>query len=346
VASYVIKRLFWAVALFFAITLASFVLFFVIPSEPGRVGVGRSSEATDLRNSLGVQGPIYEEYGTFVWKVLHGSFGESWAVRRDVNEVVLEAIPVTASLVFGGAVIWLLIAIPVGILSAFRPRSLLDRAATVLVLIGISTHPVWIGLILSYYFGAKLELFPVGGYCDLVTPSTRCGGPAQWAYHLVLPWLTFGLLYAAIYMRMIRANVLEAKNEDYVRTARAKGASEGLILRSHILRNASLPIVTMLAMDLGVWLVNAIFVERVYGLPGLGSLFAVSVRRNDLPVVLAIFVLISMTIVIFNLIVDIVYAKLDPRVSLQATDHTSAAAQEPRRGSAAAREEAPAAQPT
>jgi peptide/nickel transport system permease protein len=131
-----------------------------------------------------------------------------------------------------------------------------------------------------------------------------------------------------------------------VRTARAKGASEGLILRSHILRNASLPIVTMLAMDLGVWLVNAIFVERVYGLPGLGSLFAASVRRNDLPVVLAIFVLISMTIVIFNLIVDIVYAKLDPRVSLQATDHTGAAVQEPRRGSAAAREEAPAAQPT
>jgi peptide/nickel transport system permease protein len=259
---------------------------------------------------------------------------------------VLEAVPVTASLVFGGAIIWLLIAIPVGILSALRPRSLLDRVATVFVLIGVAAHPVWVGLILSYYLGAKLELFPVGGYCDLVTPTTRCGGPAQWAYHLILPWLTFALLYAAFYMRMIRANVLEAKNEDYVRTARAKGAGEGLILRSHILRNASLPIVTMLAMDLGVWLVNAIFVERVYGLPGLGSLLAVSVRRNDLPVVLAIFVLISMTIVIFNLIVDLVYAKLDPRVSLQATDHEGTIVREPRRGSAAAPEEAPAAQPT
>ena len=345
-ASYVIKRLFWAVALFFAITLASFVLFFVIPSEPGRVGVGRSSEAIDLRNSLGVQGPIYEEYGTFVWRVLHGSFGESWTLRRDVSDMVIEAVPVTASLVFGGAIIWMLIAIPVGILSAFRPRSLLDRAATVVVLIGISTHPVWIGLLLSYYFGAKLELFPVGGYCDLVTPAARCGGPADWAYHLVLPWLTFALLYAAIYMRMIRASVLEAKNEDYVRTARAKGAGEGLILRAHIMRNASLPIVTMLAMDLGVWLVNAIFVERVYGLPGLGSLLATSVRRNDLPVVLAIFVLISMTIVIFNLIVDLFYAKLDPRVSLQATDHEGTVVREPRRGSAAAPEEAPAAQPT
>ena len=173
----------------------------------------------------------------------------------------------------------MLIAIPVGILSAVRPRSLLDRSATVIVLIGISTHPVWIGLLFSYYFGSKLELFPVGGYCDLVTPATRCGGPADWAYHLVLPWLTFALLYAAIYMRMIRANVLEAKNEDYVRTARAKGASEAVILRSHILRNASLPIVTMLAMDLGVWLVSAIFVERVYGLPGLGSLL----RRERAP---------------------------------------------------------------
>ena len=345
-ASYVFKRLLWAVALFFAITLASFVLFFVIPTEPGRVGQGRSSEATDLRNSLGVQGPIYEEYGTFVWKALHGSFGESWTIRRDVSEMVLEAIPVTASLVFGGAIIWLLIAIPVGILSAFRPRSLLDRAATVLVLIGISAHPVWVGLILSYYLGSKFELFPVGGYCDLVTPAPRCAGPADWAYHLVLPWLTFALLYAAFYMRMIRANVLEAKNEDYVRTARAKGAGEGLILRSHIMRNASLPIVTMLAMDLGVWLVNAIFVERVYGLPGLGSLLAASVRRNDLPVVLAIFVLISTTIVIFNLIVDLIYAKLDPRVSLEATDHEGTVVRESRRKSAAAPEEAPAAQPT
>jgi len=345
VASYVIKRLFWAVALFFAITLASFVLFFVIPTEPGRIGQGRSSEAIDLRNSLGVQGPLYEEYGKFVWKAAHGSFGESWTIRRDVNDLVLEAIPVTASLVFGGAIIWLLIAIPVGILSAFRPRSLLDRVATVFVLIGISTHPVWIGLILSYYLGSKIELFPVGGYCDLITPTTRCGGPTQWAYHLVLPWLTFGLLYAAIYMRMIRANVLEAKNEDYVRTARAKGASESLILRSHILRNASLPIVTMLAMDLGVWIVNAIFVERAYGLPGLGSLFAASVRRNDLPVVLAIFVLISTTIVVFNLIVDLVYAKLDPRVSLQEADHEGTV-RESRRGRAAPREEAPAAQPT
>jgi peptide/nickel transport system permease protein len=346
VASYVIKRLLWAVALFFAITLASFVLFFVIPTEPGRVGLGRSSEAIDLRNSLGVEGPIYEEYGSFVWKALHGSFGESWTLRRDVNDVVLEAIPVTASLVLGGAVIWLLIAIPVGVLSAFKPRSVLDRAATVLVLLGISTHPVWIGLLLSYYLGSKIELFPVGGYCDLVTPTTRCGGPTQWAYHLVLPWLTFGLLYAAIYMRMIRANVLEAKNEDYVRTARAKGASESIILRSHILRNASLPIVTMLAMDLGVWLVNAIFVERAYGLPGLGSLLAVSVRRNDLPVVLAIFVLISTTIVIFNLLVDLVYAKLDPRVRLEESDHEGTVVRESRRGSAAAREEAPATQAT
>jgi peptide/nickel transport system permease protein len=345
VASYVIKRLFWAVALVFAITLASFVLFFVIPTEPGRIGQGRSSEAIDLRNSLGVQGPLYEEYGKFVWKAAHGSFGESWTIRRDVNDLVLEAIPVTASLVFGGAVIWLLVAIPVGVLSAFRPRSLLDRVATILVLVGISTHPVWIGLILSYYLGSKTGLFPVGGYCDLITPTTRCGGPTQWAYHLVLPWLTFGLLYAAIYMRMIRANVLEAKNEDYVRTALAKGASESLILRSHILRNASLPIVTMLAMDLGLWLVNAIFVETVYGLPGLGSLFAASVRRNDLPVVLAIFVLISTTIVIFNLVVDLVYAALDPRVRLQETDHEGTVVRESRGGSAAP-EGAPKAQPT
>jgi peptide/nickel transport system permease protein len=321
VATYVFRRLLWAIALLFAITIASFVIFFVIPTEPGRVGQGRSSETIDLRNSLGIEGPIYEEYGKFVWRIGHGSFGESWSQRRPVNELVLDAIPITMSLVFGGALIWLLIAVPVGVLSAFRPRSLLDRVATILVLIGVSTHPVWIGLILAYFFGDRMQLMPVGGYCDLISPETRCGGPVQWAYHLILPWLTFGLLYAALYMRMVRASVLETMNEDYVRTARAKGAGEWLILRSHILRNASLPLVTMLAMDLGVWIVNAIFVERVFGLPGVGSLFAASVRRNDRPVVMGIIIFVAVTIVVFNLVVDLLYAWMDPRVGLQQTDY-------------------------
>ena len=141
----------------------------------------------------------------------------------------------------------------------------------VFVLIGISAHPVWIGLILSYVVGFKLGWTPITGYCDFFNPSTGCGGPVQWAWHMILPWITFAVLFAALYVRMIRANVMEASGEDYVRTARAKGAPEHVVIRSHILRNALLPVVTMLGMDIGVALGGAIFTETIFALPGLGS---------------------------------------------------------------------------
>ncbi|MDQ2984602.1 MAG: ABC transporter permease [Actinomycetota bacterium] len=177
---------------------------------------------------------------------------------------------------------WLLIAVPLGILSAVRPRSLLDRAATIFVLFGVSLHPVWIGLAFGYLFGYRLHWFPIQGYCEMRSPSAgaSCGGLVQWAYHLVLPWLTFAFLFAALYVRMIRANVTEALSEDYVRTARAKGASELRVLRTHALRNAFLPVVSMLGMDLGAALGGALFVEQVYGLPAWAGLRVGACRRS------------------------------------------------------------------
>ena len=320
-AFYVFRRALWGIALLFAVTMTTFVIFFVIPTEPGRIGQGRSTEQIDLRNSLGIEGPIYEEYAQFLSRIAHGSFGKSWSQQRDVNDLLFAAIPVTMSLVLGAAFIWLLIAVPVGVLSALRPRSLLDRAVTVLILIGVSTHPVWIGLILSYFLGNKLRAFPLGGYCELITPQTQCGGPVQWAWHLVLPWFTFALLYAAIYMRMVRSSVLETINEEYVRTARAKGAPSWIVVRSHVVRNAMLPVVTMLGMDVGVWIANAIFVERVFALPGIGSLLATGIARRDLPVIMAIVVFVSVLVVVVNLLVDLLYAWLDPRVRLAQSDH-------------------------
>ena len=160
----------------------------------------------------------------------------------------------TASLVFGGAVLWMIIGLSVGIFSALKPRSLIDRAAMVFVLIGVSAHPVWIGLIFSYFFGVKLGWTPIANYANFFgapADSGLPGGPWQWFYHLILPWCTFAILFAALYVRMIRANVMETLNEDYVRTARAKGAPERQVLCSHVLRNALLPVVTMLGMDIG-----------------------------------------------------------------------------------------------
>ena len=186
----------------------------------------------------------------------------------------------------------------------------------VFVLIGISAHPVWIGLIFLYFFAYRLGLFPIGGYCDFINPSTTCGGPWDWFHAMVLPWATFALLFAALYVRMIRANMIEAMNEDYVRTARAKGAPESRVIRVHVLRNALLPVVTMLGMDIGLALGGAIFTESVYGLPGLGRTAVNSLNALDLPTVEGIVVFATLAIIVFNLVVDLLYAWIDPRIRL------------------------------
>jgi peptide/nickel transport system permease protein len=315
VIDYLVRRLLWSVVLLVAITMITYCLFFLIPTQPGTAGSRRAQNTTNLRESLVVSGPIYQEYGQFLWRLGHGSFGESWSTSRSVNDVILEAAPVTLWLVLGGAVFWLLLAVPIGILSALRPRSLLDRSATIFVLIGIAAHPVWLGLILSYFLGYRMHVFPITGYCDLWREHHGiCNGVVQWSWHLFLPWLTFAMLYAALYSRMIRASVLETMGEDYVRTARAKGASSWRVLRAHVLRNAMLPVVTMLGMDVGIWLSNAVFIETVFGLPGLGRLLTTSLVRRDLPVVMAITIFVSVLIIVLNMVIDLLYTMLDPRV--------------------------------
>jgi peptide/nickel transport system permease protein len=320
VLTYLLRRLIWACVLFLAVTVVSYIIFFLVPAEPARLMAGAQAppdQVERVRKELGLDRPVIVQYLDFLEGiVVHQSLGTSYATRQQVNDVIKEAAPVTASVVVGGVVFWLLLAIPLGVLSALRPRSLLDRTGMIFVLIGISAHPVWIGLLLIYFVGYRAGLTPLGGYCDMINPGTDCGGPVQWAHALLLPWTTFMLLYAALYTRMIRANVLEASTEDYVRTARAKGAPEWMVLRSHILRNAMLPIITMLGLDLGVLLGGAIFTETVFGLPGLGKTAIERLEGFDLPVVMGIIVFSTMAIIVVNLIVDILYAWVDPRIRL------------------------------
>jgi len=317
---YLIRRILWACVLFIVITMVAYVIFFIIPADPAQLACGQRANAACIKNAqqnLGLNKPVYVQYGRFLWKlVVHHNLGKSYFNRQSVNKTVMNAAPVTASLVLGGAVLWMLIALPIGILSALRPRSLLDRVAMVFVLIGISAHPVWIGLILSYVVGFRLGWTPITGYCDFFNPSTSCGGPVQWAWHMILPWITFAILFAALYVRMIRANVMETSNEDYVRTARAKGAPEWVVIRSHILRNALLPVVTMLGMDIGVALGGAIFTETIFSLPGLGQSALVAITNFDLPTVQGIVVFATIAIIGFNLLVDLLYAVIDPRIRL------------------------------
>jgi peptide/nickel transport system permease protein len=317
---YLVRRILWAIVLFLTITVVAYVIFFIIPADPAKLACGQRASPECIRNAsqnLGLDKPVYEQYGKFLTRlVIHHDLGKSYFNRQSVNTTVLNAAPVTASLVLGGAVLWMLIALPIGILSALRPKSLLDRSAMVFVLIGISAHPVWIGLILSYVVGFKLGWTPITGYCDFFNPSTGCGGPVQWAWHMILPWITFAVLFAALYVRMIRANVMEASGEDYVRTARAKGAPEHVVIRSHILRNALLPVVTMLGMDIGVALGGAIFTETIFALPGLGQTALVAITNFDLPTVQGVVVFATIAIIVFNLVVDLLYAVIDPRIRL------------------------------
>jgi peptide/nickel transport system permease protein len=264
--------------------------------------------------------PLYVQYWYFFDRlVIHRNLGVSYATGQSINQVIGQAAPVTASLVFGGAILWMIIALIIGVFSALRPRSVVDRLAMVFVLIGISAHPVWIGLIFEYVFGVRLGWTPIANYANFFgapAGSGAPGGPWQWFYHMILPWMTFSLLFAALYVRMIRANVMETQNEDFVRTARAKGAPENRILTAHILRNALLPVVTMLGMDIGVALGGAIFTESVYQLPGLGRTLIIGVQANDFATVQGVVVFATLAILLCNLVVDVLYAWIDPRIRL------------------------------
>jgi peptide/nickel transport system permease protein len=321
VIRYIIRRVLWAAVLFLVVTFVTYVIFFIIPVNPARQAAGKAATPEQIEKAahrLGLDRPWYVQYGKFLDRlVVHQSLGESFANRQQVNNIVADAAPVTASLVVGGAILWMLLALPIGIMSALRPRSVGDRAAMTFVLIGISAHPVWIGLIFSYVFGYKLGWFPITGYADFFNaPLGQSGGPVQWFWHMCLPWATFALLFSALYVRMIRANVIEALNEDYVRTARAKGAPETTVMRSHVLRNALLPVVTMLGMDIGIGMGGAIFTESVYSLPGLGKTAVNSLFNFDLPTTQGIIVFVTIVILSMNLFVDLLYAWIDPRIRL------------------------------
>ncbi len=319
---YLVRRLLWAIVLLVAVTFITYALFFLVPADPARLAAGKSATTEDVARvskSLGLDRPFYIQYGLFMKKLVwEQSLGRSFSNRRDVNTMIFEAAPVTAALVIGGAILWMLIALPVGILSALRPRSLLDRGAMIFVLVGISAPVIWVGLLLQYFVGFRLGLTPNSGYCDVINPpaGADCGGVWDWFYHMILPWTTFAILFAAAYARMVRANVMDTLGEDYVRTARAKGAPENVVIRHHVLRNALLPVVTMLGLDIGVALGGAIFTETIFNLPGLGRLAVNSVETLDLPTVQGVVVFATFAIVIISLAIDILYAYIDPRIRL------------------------------
>jgi peptide/nickel transport system permease protein len=313
---FLLRRVLFGILVLWLISVAVFVLFFVAPHDPARTIAGRQATAQTVqlvRHRLGLDQPVLTQYEHFLAGLLHGDLGYSYYNSEPVRSLLVARLPVTLSLALGGAILWLLLGVGIGITAARHPRSLRDRAATVFVLGGLSMPTFLVGLLLLYFLFFRLHLagvnaFPGGGY----VPFTE--SPLQWAQHLILPWLTLALVSAATYSRLTRGSLLEVLGVDYVRTARSKGITEQRVMYRHALRSALTPVVTQLGIDVGALLGGAVITENVFGLPGLGQLAVQSVVTQDLPVVIGIVLLAAFFVVAANIVVDLTYAVLDPRV--------------------------------
>jgi peptide/nickel transport system permease protein len=312
------RRLLLGLLVLWIVSVAVFVLFFVTPHDPARLIAGRLATPQTValvNHRLGLDRPLVDEYGGFVWRALHGDLGYSYYSSAPVRQLLASRLPVTASLALGAAVLWLVVGVGVGVAAARRPRSLVDRAGTLFVLTGLSMPTFLVGLLLLYFLFFRLhlagiDLFPAGGYVPLTQD------PAGWAQHLLLPWITLAVVIAATYSRLTRSSLLEVLGQDYIRTARSKGLSEPRVVYRHGLRSALTPVVTQLGIDLGGLLGGVIVTEEVFGLPGLGQLAWQSVTNQDLPVIIGTVLVASLFIVLANILVDLSYALLDPRVRL------------------------------
>jgi peptide/nickel transport system permease protein len=313
---FLIRRVLFGIVVMWAITTIVFVMFFVAPHDPARLLAGRQGTATTvaaIRHSLSLDQPVLTQYLDFIGRLVHGNLGYSYYSAAPVVQLLTTRLPVTASLALGGAILWLLIGVSGGVLAATHPRSTADRTVTGLALFFYSMPTFLLGLLFLYFLFYELHLaglpvFPGGGY----TPFSE--DPLGWAQHLVLPWLTIALVTATTYARLTRGSLLEVLGEDYIRTARSKGIREWRVIVVHGLRSALTPVVTQFGIDLGTLLGGVIVTETVFGLPGLGQLAVQSITSQDLPVIIGIVLLASFFIVVANVVVDALYAVLDPRV--------------------------------
>jgi peptide/nickel transport system permease protein len=316
---FLVFRIGQAILVLWAATIVVFLLFFVGPG-PGQVArtfAGRlatPARLAQIKHALHLDQPLYLQYLHWVGNLLQGNLGYDYYKGQSVNSVVAAALPDTASLVIGAAVLWLGYGVLSGVISAVRPRTLIDRTFTVSALFFYSMPSFVLGLgliwILAYKLSPVTQYFPFHGYVAFTS------GPAQWFEYLILPWLTLSMVTAASYTRLTRTSMLDVLGEDYIRTARSKGMPERRVIMVHGLRSALTPVVTLAGLDIGTALGGVIITETLFGIPGLGWTIVQAITLQDLPVIMAIAILAAVFVVITNLIVDILYAFLDPRVRL------------------------------
>ncbi|MET8179349.1 ABC transporter permease [Streptomyces sp. NPDC005336] len=329
--AYVIRRLFAVVMMLLVVTLTTFAIFFMIPkwagSDPALLFVGKQADPAAIegvRQKLGLADPLLVQFWHFVQGLFVGRdyangpdvthcpgpcFGYSFRSEQAVWPQLTEALPVTLSLAAGACVLWVVGGVATGVVSALRRGTLWDRSAMTIALAGVS---------LPIYFTGLLSLAIFSYQLDWVNVDYQPLGdnPGMWFESLILPWITLAFLYAAMYARLTRASMLEIMGEDYIRTARAKGLRERVVIGRHAMRSTWTPILTLLGLDLGALLGGAVLTETTYNLPGLGRLAVNAINEKDLPVILGVTLIAAMFIVVANLVVDLLYAVIDPRVRL------------------------------
>ena len=326
-AAYIVRRLIWVIVVLLAVTMITFAIFYLLPTgDPAVRFAGKSPTPQvleEVRRQFGLDKPWYAQYWRFLSDLVAGDkygwpgLGFSFDTRIPVREELLERAPRTLSLAFGAAVTWLVLGLSIGIVSALRRGTLLDRAAMGFALFGVSAPVFWLGLMGLWLFAETgggpdwLQFLPGTGYVNF------SDSPSGWFTHLVMPWVVLALLYAAFYARMTRGNLLETMGEDYIRTARAKGLTERRVVLKHGLRASLTPIVTMFGMDIALLVGGAVITETVFNIQGLGAWAVRATFNQDLPAVVAVVVVGAFAVAIMNLLVDIVYAWLDPRVRFQ-----------------------------
>jgi peptide/nickel transport system permease protein len=317
VTRYIIRRLLWGVALLVIVSALTFVLFRVLPTaDPAVLRAGRLQSPkiiAAIRIDLGLNHSVFEQFWLYMKGIfLHFDLGFSYYSSAPVKGLILSRLPATISLVLGGAIVWLVAGLTVGIISALRPRSRLDRFSMGGALLLVSAPEYWLGLIALYLFASDIGLIPIFPGAGSYVPFTT--DPVKWFTSLILPWFVVAAGNAAIYGRLMRGSLIETMSEDYIRTARAKGLAEKRVVLRHGVRSAISPILTILGLDIGVLLGSAVLVETVFNIPGIGRLNYDAITHSDFPIVQGTVLLAALFIIVANILVDIAYAYLDPRV--------------------------------
>ncbi len=326
---YLVKRLIGAAITMFAVALFTFVVFFVLSPDPAYAICGQTctpERIANIRSQLGLDAPFWVQFGTFLSGIFVGrSYGEgassvlcaapcighSFQTNQDVMTMIFDRLPVSVTVALGAAVLWLLVGVSAGLVSAIKAGTWWDKGAMLVALAGVSLPNYFVALVLQYVLVVQLQILPFPSAVDFAD------NPLVWFQSYLMPWIVLALMYASMYARLTRSNVLDTLGENFMRTARAKGLAPGLVLRRHALRPALTPIVTLFGMDFAALLGGALITETVFGLNGVGKLAFDSIGTNDQPVIMGVTLLAAFFVIVANIVVDLLYTVLDPRVRVK-----------------------------